>query len=144
MREGCGRGSRPLPGFRSTAAKTTRWATFFKYYLGCTQKLLACFGRGPNMKWKTHILKGGAGRAPLASPLATTLVCVRRVRGGSGQDFSNSCRSRQKISTVTRLCCRKTAAPDKTSDADFICSAVNTFQLKFQLSSTDIFIIVVQ
>ena len=36
MREG--RGSRPLPRFRSRAAKATGWATFFKYIIGCTQK----------------------------------------------------------------------------------------------------------
>ena len=78
--------------------------------------------RGPNIKWRTHILKGvaGAGQAPLASPLATTLVCVRSLRGGSGQEFSNSCRSGQKISTLTGLCCRKTAALDKSSDAEFM------------------------
>jgi len=77
--------------------------------------------RGPNMKWSAHILKGGGvGRAPLASPLATTLVCVRSVRGESGQDFSNSCRSGQKISTLTGFCCRKTASLDKSSDAEFM------------------------
>jgi len=74
------------------AAKTTRWATFFKYSIGYTPK------PGAKHEMEGTYFKGGDGRASLASPLATTLVCVRNVRGGSGQDFSNSYRSGQKIS----------------------------------------------
>jgi len=62
----------------------------FKYKLDVRRN------RGPNMKWRTHILKGGRDGVPLASPLATTLMCVRSVRGGSGQDFSNSLKERTK------------------------------------------------
>jgi len=86
----------------------------FKNNIGCTQK------PGAKHEMEDTYFKRGAGREPLASPLATTLVCFRSLRGGSGQEFSNSCRSGQKIYTLTGLCCRKTAALDKSSDAEFM------------------------
>ena len=60
--------------------------------------------------------------------------------------------SRQKISTHAGLYCRNIAAREKLSAGQWcwhyvslvnVCSVVNTFQLKFQLRSTDIFIIIV-
>ena len=50
-------------------AKTTRWATFSKYNIGCTQK------PGAKHEMEDTYFKGESGRAPLASTLATTLVC---------------------------------------------------------------------
>jgi len=80
VREGRECGSRPLPGFRSKRPKPQGGPHFLNKILDVRRN------RGPNMKWRAHILKGGAGRAPLASPLATTLVCDRNLRGGPGKN----------------------------------------------------------
>jgi len=63
----------------------------FKYNIGCTQKL------GAKHEIEDTYFKGWWGGGGAASPLETTLVCVRSLRGGSGQEFSNSCRSGQKM-----------------------------------------------
>ena len=82
------------------------------------------------------------------------------VQGRSRQDFSNSCKCQaglniagaEKSSTRAGIHSRNTAAPKKLSAGQWcwnyislvnISPVANTFQLKFQRSSTDIFIIVV-
>jgi len=51
---------------------------------------------GLNMKWRTHILRGNRGEHHWP-PRWRRPWCVRSLRGRSGQEFSNSCRSGQKI-----------------------------------------------
>jgi len=100
---------------------------------------------------KGHGLGWSAGR-----------VRDRSVQGGSGKDFSSSSRAGLKFANAGRqqtkiliragLYCRNTAALENLSAGQWcwkygslvnICLVVNTIQLKFQLSSTDIFIIII-
>jgi len=104
---------KPIARISQQGAKTTRWATFFKYNIGCTQKT----GNKHEMEG-TYFIMGVGGGGTTGLPAGGDLVCVRSVRGASGQDFSNSCRGGQKISTLTGPCCEKAAALDKSSDPD--------------------------
>jgi len=73
---------KPVARISQQGAKTTRWATFFKYNIGCTQKA----GNKHEMEG-TYFKKGGP--APLASPLAATW-CVLEVYGAGAGKISQT------------------------------------------------------
>jgi len=68
---------KPVARISQQGAKTTRWATFFKYNIECTQKT----GNKHEMEG-TYFKMGGA---PLASPLAATWCVLEVYVAGAGK-----------------------------------------------------------